>query len=123
MITLLTVCRCPSALDALAQALGQIEPLAAHSVVVDPLPFIENGVHLYRWLSVAGEGLPYPDSILNDDGSSAPTVRRAVGGYVSPDGTDGRWAVLALDASAHMLEEAADLLTSAVDPDWGAHAD
>ena len=61
--------------------------------------------------------LPYSDIIDDGDGAPAPVSRRATAGYLCPAG-DGGWAVMVLDATAHLFEEAADLLLT-LHPDFG----
>lgn len=50
-----------------------------------------------------------------------PISRSTDGGYLTDDG-EGRWAVLDLEAHAHMLEEAAGLLLL-INSDWGRYED
>jgi len=122
MIALLLVCDAANALEALTQALSTLEPLEPGSVTIDPVPHREEGILFYRWLSLRDAGFDYSDVIHNEDGSTEPIVRSADSGYLSPDG-EGRWAVFSLNASGHMLEEAAMQLLEFIDPDWGRYED
>ena len=122
MVHLFYRCDVDTAEAALSEALGQITPTAAGSFVCDPIPHTEDGIRFFRWLALVPGGLTYPDVVHEEDGSETPVHRYAEGGYVSPDG-EGGWAVFALDANGHMLEEAAAMLRDFVDQDWGRAED
>jgi len=122
MLFILMVCDAENALEALLKALSQVEPADAAGVVIDPVPMEEDGIRFHRWLALDERGFPYPDVIHEADGSTSPITRYTNGGYVSSDG-EGRWAVFELNASGHMLCEAADMLFEFVDAEWGRYED
>ncbi len=122
MLYILLVYDAATALEALLEALSQVEPADATKLVIDPVPMEEEGIRFHRWLALDERGFPYPDTIHEADGATSPITRYTHGGYVTSDG-EGRWAVFELNASGHMLVEAADMLFEHVDSEWGRYED
>ena len=122
MLYILMVCEAANALEALLEALSQVEPADATELVIDPVQMEEEGVRFHRWLALDERGFAYPDVIHQADGSTSPITRHTNGGYVTSDG-EGRWAVFELNANGHMLEEATAMLFEHVDAEWGRYED
>ena len=121
MVSILFMTDAPDAQSALLGFLRQHGEVAAEDVIIDPLWLEEEGIRFHRWLAVGGAAFEYPDSLVEADGSLSSIKRMTDGGYLTEDG-EGRWAILDLDSSVHMLEEAASLLLT-VSSDWGRYED
>jgi hypothetical protein len=115
MVTLLSIVQAQSGEAALRAAFSPFPPDTTFAI--DPVPCVFSGLSLHPWFLTGGPALPYSDIIDDGDGAPAPVSRRATAGYLCPAG-DGGWAVMVLDATAHLFEEAADLLLT-LHPDFG----